>query len=372
VALKAIITHLGYQGDESMRNRGRQSVILTLVLSLILTACNLPGMQGQQVDVDAQAAATVQAELTRLAAEAVVNNSAPTATEPAPATEEPTAAPATATPEGPTPTPGVEGCTDRAAFVTDVTIEDGHDLDKGENFTKTWRLRNAGTCTWSSSYSLVFDHGDQMSAPAAVALPGTVSPGATVDLSVDMTAPNSPGVYQGFWKLRNNGGVLFGIGASGNTAFWVKIEVLPPSPTPTATGFILILTPLIPILIYQSSGQDQVLADGSCFELDNGDPAGCGAASADMRYDYSVQLQVFPNPPKIEQRFIPLHGSEVRYAGNSIPSKADCQGMALGNTATDMDTGKYYCYQTGDGRYGWIHPTNLSQDSMTFDWGTYK
>ncbi|MGA9531354.1 MAG: NBR1-Ig-like domain-containing protein [Anaerolineales bacterium] len=355
-----------------MRNRGRQSVILTLVLSLMLTACNLPGLAGQQVDVDAQAAATVQAELTRLAAEVVVDNAAPSATEPAPATEEPTAAPATATPEGPTPTAGVEGCSDRAAFVSDVTIEDGHDLDKGENFTKTWRLRNAGTCTWSSSYSLVFDHGDQMSAPAAVALTGTVAPGATVDLSVNMTAPNSPGVYQGFWKLRNNGGVLYGIGAGGNTAFWVKIEVLPPSPTPTATGLIVVPLFPLPFFIYNSSGQNQVLADGSCFELDDGSAAGCGAASADLRYDYSIQLQIFPNPPLIQQRFVPLHGSKVRYAGNSKPSKADCQGMVLGNTAIDMDTGKYYCYQTGDGLYGWLHPTSLSQASMTFDWGTYQ
>jgi hypothetical protein len=351
--------------------RGRRTVILLLIISMLMTACNLPGLgQAEQADVAAEAEATVQAELTRLAAEEQVNNSAATATEPAPATEVPTAAPPTATAEGPTPTAGVEGCTDRAEFVTDVTIEDGHDLDKGENFTKTWRLRNAGTCTWTSSYSLVFDHGDQMSAPAAVALTGTVSPGSTVDLSADMTAPNSAGMYQGFWKLRNNNGVLFGIGASGNTAFWVKIEILAPSPTPTF--LVLVLTPIIPLIIYHSSGQDQVLAEGNCFDLDEGNPGNCGAASSDMRYDYSIQFQPFPNPPKIQERFVPLHGTEFRFAGNSTPSKADCQGMAMGSIATDMDPGDYYCYQTGDGRYGWIHPTILGQASMTFDWGTYK
>jgi len=356
-----------------MKNRGRKSVLLLLVLSMMVTACNLPGLGGQQeIDVQAEAAATVQAELTRMASEEAVNNQAPEATEPPPATEEPTAAPATATPVGPTPTAGVEGCTDKVSFVTDVTIEDGHDLDKGESFTKTWRLRNDGTCTWTSSYSLVFDHGDQMGAAASIPLTGTVAPGATVDLSADMTAPNSPGTYQGFWKLRNNGGVLFGIGASGNTAFWVKIEVLPPSPTPTATGFILILTPFFPLFPYESSGQDQVLAEGSCFELDDGSAAGCGAASADMRYDYYVQLQVFPNPPIIEQRFVPLHGARVRFSGNSAPSKADCQGLSLGNSAVDMNVGGYYCYKTGDGLYGWLHPTSLSQASMTFDWATYK
>jgi hypothetical protein len=45
-----------------------------------------------------------------------------------------------------------------------------------------------------------------------------------VDVSVPMEAPGTPGTYKGYWKLRGADGVLFGVGASGQVAFWVKIE----------------------------------------------------------------------------------------------------------------------------------------------------
>ena len=52
------------------------------------------------------------------------------------------------------------GVTDRAQFVADVTVPDGTRYDPGATFTKTWRLKNIGTCTWTTSYTLVFDSGD--------------------------------------------------------------------------------------------------------------------------------------------------------------------------------------------------------------------
>src|SRR5688572_4669107 len=80
---------------------------------------------------------------------------------------------------------------DRAQFVADVTVPDGMSFSPGATFTKTWRLRNIGTCTWSTSYSLVFDSGTQMGAPASVNFPSSVAPGGSIDLSVTMTAPNT-------------------------------------------------------------------------------------------------------------------------------------------------------------------------------------
>ncbi|MDH3944690.1 MAG: NBR1-Ig-like domain-containing protein, partial [Anaerolineae bacterium] len=87
-------------------------------------------------------------------------------------------------------------------------------------------LRNSGSCTWNSSYSLVFDSGDAMGGPAAVQLTtGTVAPNQTVDVSVDLTAPSDAGTYRGNWKLRNSSGVVFGLGAS-NGPFFVEIDVV--------------------------------------------------------------------------------------------------------------------------------------------------
>ncbi len=117
---------------------------------------------------------------------------------------------------------------DAAAFVKDVTISDGTIISPGSSFKKTWRMKNIGTCTWTSSYALIFINGDGMNAPSSVSFPGTVYPGETVDLSVSLKAPAKKGDYRGYWKLRNASGLLFGLGAQADTSFWVDIEVLGP------------------------------------------------------------------------------------------------------------------------------------------------
>jgi hypothetical protein len=115
-----------------------------------------------------------------------------------------------------------------AAFIKDITIPDGSIITPGGAFTKTWRIKNVGTCSWTPSYALVFISGDGMNAPAYVSLPGSVSPGSTIDLTVNLVAPSQKGHYRGNWKLRNASGALFGIGALADTAFWVDINVLGP------------------------------------------------------------------------------------------------------------------------------------------------
>ncbi len=111
-----------------------------------------------------------------------------------------------------------------AQFIADVNYPDGTELGLSDSFTKTWRLKNIGSCTWTSGYSLIFDHGDQMGAPAAQQLTtGTVAPGGTIDVSVNLITPNVAGTYQGFFKLRTSDSAVFGIGTDANTAFWVKV-----------------------------------------------------------------------------------------------------------------------------------------------------
>ena len=142
----------------------------------------------------------------------------------------------TATSAGPTPTPtatSTSTCTNRASFIGDVTVPDGTNFVGNTAFTKTWRLKNVGTCTWTTAYNVYFANGDQMGAPASVNMPSSVAPNGTVDVSVAMTAPATIGHYKGYWKLHNNTGGSFGIGATYTTAFWVDINV-----TTGATGTV--------------------------------------------------------------------------------------------------------------------------------------
>ena len=168
----------------------------------------------------------------------------PTGTPPSPtptATGTPPTPTATATvtntPGTPTATQPVSAC-DRAEFVTDVSVPDGTVFPPGADFTKTWRLKNVGTCTWNTSYKLVFHTGEQMGGPAALNLPSTVAPGQSVDLSVDLKAPNTAGTYRGYWMFKNDKDVLFGIGAKGDKPFWVEIKVSGTGSGTTAYDFV--------------------------------------------------------------------------------------------------------------------------------------
>jgi hypothetical protein len=133
-----------------------------------------------------------------------------------------------AAPPPPPPPPPPLTCTDGVQFVVDVTVSDGSQMQAGQNFTKTWRLKNTGSCSWGSGYSLVFVSGSQMGASSSASVP-SVSPNATGEVSVSMVAPTTPGVHQGYWQMRNAKGQAFG------SQIWVKINVVsvaPPPPTP--------------------------------------------------------------------------------------------------------------------------------------------
>ncbi|HRK89890.1 MAG TPA: NBR1-Ig-like domain-containing protein [Anaerolineales bacterium] len=192
------------------------------VLALIpISVFAMPLLQKDTAQPDPQA--TVDAMVTQTVIALTLN--APTQT-PLPPTTTPV--PVTVTPS-PTPTTPptsapVTYC-DWMSFVKDVTIADGTVLDPGETFTKIWRIKNRGTCTWTPDYMLVFSGGEQMGGTTAVRLPGYVAPGQTVDVAVTMTAPSAAGSYRGYWMLRNTSGTLFGSGDKANIPVYVDIKV---------------------------------------------------------------------------------------------------------------------------------------------------
>ena len=146
-----------------------------------------------------------------------------------------TGTPPTATPTntpGPIPPTVPPSACDKVRFVADVNIPDGTVLQPGAQFTKTWRLKNAGSCAWSTSYQLAFFSGEKMGAASSAAFPKNVAVGETVDISINMVAPSAAGSYRGYWMFKNASGALFGIGAQGNKPWWVDIKVSGPTVTP--------------------------------------------------------------------------------------------------------------------------------------------
>ncbi|HJS17134.1 MAG TPA: NBR1-Ig-like domain-containing protein [Anaerolineales bacterium] len=115
---------------------------------------------------------------------------------------------------------------DSAQFISDLSVPDGSAFVPGAAFTKTWRLQNNGTCTWDTSYSLVWAGGDSMGTNTSVKLPVSVPPGQMLDISINLTAPAASGHYKSLWKLSNAAGVQFGIGESASDPFWVDINVI--------------------------------------------------------------------------------------------------------------------------------------------------
>jgi hypothetical protein len=118
-------------------------------------------------------------------------------------------------------------CTYRATFLGDVTIPDNTLVSPGQPFRKTWRLRNDGTCAWGPNATvpaMTNINNNSFGAPTVIAMP-IVPPGGVVDLSIDMVAPNTPGLQRSEWMFMVNEGGLRGVGAQGETPLYVQIVV---------------------------------------------------------------------------------------------------------------------------------------------------
>lgn len=214
----------------------KKIIAVGLLFMLVVTSCNLTAAGEETATVApvdvlrTSAAKTVDALSTSLAI-----NKTPIPTSVGPTTQPvvtntlaPSATPLpTATPIPPLPTVTTMPC-DIAAFVRDVTIPDGTVFFPNTVFTKTWEIKNVGSCTWNSNYALVFHTGNIFGAPASKPLmePGqAVTPNQTIKISVQMTAPGSLGKFESYWRLKNPAGEFFGVGPEGNRDFFASIVV---------------------------------------------------------------------------------------------------------------------------------------------------
>ena len=198
--------------------------IIALTCILILAACAPATPVEPTPDVLAvrtSAASTVVAEIT-LTAAAFTSTPLPATETPVP--ELPTATATLAFTTDPTQialgTPG-ELC-DNFSFdiaTVDVTILDGTQMTPGQEFVKTWKIKNTGICAWGDGYGLIYaGYADDMDGQA-VPLGTLVEVGQEVDVSVNFKAPAKVGEYTSAWQMANALGIPFG------KAIFVKIIV---------------------------------------------------------------------------------------------------------------------------------------------------
>ncbi len=91
----------------------------------------------------------------------------------------------------------------------DVNVPDNTQMTAGQQFVKTWLVKNNGTCTWGAGYGLVYaKYNDPMSGKPEP-LSGPVVPGQEVQVSVQFVAPSKSGQYVSAWEMADASGNAF-------------------------------------------------------------------------------------------------------------------------------------------------------------------
>ena len=193
----------------------KNKVLFTVsILAFIVNACG--GSSQSQIDISTAVAQTVQAQnsLTKIA-------NAPTLT-PVPSVAIIATTDLVAT-NTPAPVVGAPACTTSARLAAE-NPPDATLLKPSENFWKTWTLENTGTCTWDSTYNLVYHSGDLMGGLTSYPLPEVVAPGVSKNISIYLKSPDTDGTYKGNWYIQTPWNTYFGVGATSDP-FYVEIAV---------------------------------------------------------------------------------------------------------------------------------------------------
>ena len=224
--------------------------------SFLLGACKLSDADATPTlspdEVQTLAVETFSAALTQTQAALPTGTSTPTVTPSPTMTNTPTRTATSGTPFSPIGgLPTTSSSCNSMAFVDDVSIPDNTTMTPGQAFTKTWRVKNTGTCVWEAGFKFNFVGGDAMGSSALV-LDKPVSPGAETDLSIAMVAPSTAGTIRSSWRMSTATGTFFGdevyvqiiVGGSGITATAivttvpttaVATTVVPPTDIPAET-----------------------------------------------------------------------------------------------------------------------------------------
>jgi hypothetical protein len=192
----------------------------TVLVILLASACGTPQPAPSPTpDVQViftQAAATIAAEYTQtaLAIPTFTPSPSPTETFTPPPTFTPLPTQPVIAPTTPAPTAiyasaqTANGCYN-AAWIDDVTVKPYSQFKPGEKFTKTWRLKNTGTCDWDGNFKIAYSSGEMLGSDTQK-IYQNVKVGFNVDISLEMYAPNASGTVTSYWQMMTDDGKRFG------------------------------------------------------------------------------------------------------------------------------------------------------------------
>jgi hypothetical protein len=330
-----------FRVESRLNQKMKIKVLLTCILILFLSACAGKNSDPEAPTLDATRLYETASSLVT-ADYAVTQTLIPTETPTPTLTRTPIPTLDRTRPPLFTPTSELPCNQAAAGRPIDVTIPDDTKMGPGQPFSKTWRLENVGSCTWTRLYAVTFFSGNSLGARYTQNLQQPVPPGAMVDVTVDMVAPQNIGLYQSNWMLSDPDGALFGIGPHGDAPFWVRIEVVQlvtstPTVTPTITR-----TPVVFI-----TGEAR-LGDGDQLDLDRATLNPDDEDEVDLVYEYG-------GTPT--HQLIPANDAVWAEFGNTEPSFGACVTAVLKDdpiSFTQVPAGTYYCYRTSDNLPGWM------------------
>lgn len=345
---------------------------LFLLVFSSLAGCTLPGAPAPSPTINfTQVYQTVEAMLTQTlpAAPPQTSQPAPTSSQQVDpsSTEIPTQSVST-TPSTLPGNPTVTALCDIAAAGSpiDVTIPDDTVMQPGEAFTKIWKLVNAGSCAWTKDYTAVFFYGELMGALEAVPLGEYVQPGQTVEIAVEMVAPSQPGSYQSNWKLRNPGGVFFGIGPNGDAPYWVRIQVVEPTAgtlTPTVQPSHTSAPTDTPAPTETSTAPPPVQVSATIslliedvLDLDTGEVNPGDGHDLAYRMEGDNYHWLFPKEE-----------AQLGVYGTLQPDLLACQSASMSAApiaVESLSVGTYLCYRTGQGAPGWLLFSGIGENCL--------
>ncbi len=135
----------------------------------------------------------------------------------------------------PTLTPTIAPVQDSSHLLNDKALFVGENypdysiLNPGEEFVKTFEIKNIGASSWTKLYSLKLapsSAGIILNSPEEVVFPSATAPQEIVSISIELAAPTTPGTYTVSWNLMNEFDEIIPIG--GGDTVWATIMVCDP------------------------------------------------------------------------------------------------------------------------------------------------